>query len=230
MQVPDKNCPLCPRLVAFREENKVSFPAYWNAPVPSFGELSAELLIVGLGPGLHGANQTGRPFTGDYAGFTLYESLQKHDFAKGNYYATLPDTLDKRMSAAGGINGQGEFKLINCRITNAVRCVPPENKPEPGEIKTCNQFLQSEIAAMPNLKAILSLGLVSHNAVLKALGLKVSAAKFVHGASYQVPSTKHQAPLTLFDSYHCSRYNINTGRLTQALFDAVVESIQKAIV
>src|SRR5688572_8094027 len=116
MLTPSKDCPLCPRLAAFRQENRIKFPDYWNAPVPSFGELDTELLIIGLAPGMHGANQTGRPFTGDYAGFTLYHSLQKYGFAEGNYFATLPDTLDKRMSAAGDINGQGEFKLINCRI------------------------------------------------------------------------------------------------------------------
>lgn len=235
MIIPDKNCPICPRLCAFREENKVIFPSYWNAPVPSFGELSAQLLVVGLGPGLHGANQTGRPFTGDYAGFTLYHSLQKYNFAEGNYFATLPETLDIRMKAAGDINGQGEFRLKNCRITNAVRCVPPENKPEPSEIKNCNQFLQSEIAAMPDLRIILSLGLVSHNAVLKAFGLKVGAFKFGHGAVHRIqgkqnpslPESRilHPESLLLFNSYHCSRYNINTGRLTQAMFDNVIAQI-----
>jgi len=219
MQTPDINCPICPRLCVFREENKIKYPSYWNAPVPSFGELSAELLVVGLGPGLHGANQTGRPFTGDYAGFTLYESLQKYDFAAGNYFATLPDTLDIRMKAAGQINGQGPFHLKNCRISNAVRCVPQENKPEPSEINNCNFFLKEEIAAMPNLKVILSLGLVSHNAVLKALGQKASTFKFAHGAVHNIDRVR------LFDSYHCSRYNINTGRLNQAMFDKIIETI-----
>jgi uracil-DNA glycosylase len=223
MQIPENNCPICPRLAAFREENRVKLTAYWNAPVPSFGELDAQLLIIGLGPGLHGANQTGRPFTGDYAGFTLYHSLQLHGFAQGNYFATLPDTLDIRMSAAGDINGQGEFHLINCRISNAVRCVPQENKPENSEIKNCNQFLKSEIAAMPNLKAILSLGLVSHNAVLMALGLKPKAAKFSHGAVHQLGKA------TLYNSYHCSRYNINTKRLTQEMFDRVIADIAAAL-
>lgn len=219
MQIPDKNCLICSRLCSFREENKAKFPDYWNAPVPSFGDLDAELLVVGLAPGLHGANQTGRPFTGDYAGFTLYEALQKYDFAEGNYYTTLPDTLDKRMAAAGDINGQGEFHLKNCRITNAVRCVPQENKPVPSEIRSCNLFLQNEIAAMPRLKVILCLGLVSHNAVLAALGFKPSAAKFAHGATYAL------GRLTLADSYHCSRYNINTGRLTAAMFDEVIKNM-----
>jgi uracil-DNA glycosylase len=247
MHIPDKNCLLCPRLCGFREENRAKFPGYYNAPVPSFGELDSELLVVGLAPGLHGANQTGRPFTGDYAGFTLYESLQKGGFAEGNYFATLPDTLDIRMKAAGDVNGQGEFKLINCRITNAVRCVPQANKPEPSEIKNCNTFLHAEIAAMPNLKAILSLGLVSHNAVLRALGMKASAAKFAHGAIHRIqdsgcriqeekknipsPDTRNPNPesLFLFDSYHCSRYNINTGRLNQAMFDVVVARIAQLL-
>lgn len=223
LQIPDHNCQICPRLAAFREENRAKFPSYWNAPVPAFGELDAEFLVVGLAPGLHGANQTGRPFTGDYAGFTLYEALQKHEFAKGNYYATLPDSLDIRMKAAGGVNGQGEFKLINCRVSNSVRCVPQENKPEPKEIKSCNQFLKSEIAAMPNLKVILSLGLVSHNAVLMALGHKASKAKFAHAAVHNL------GEVTLMDSYHCSRYNINTGRLNQQMFDDVIGAVRSAL-
>ena len=236
MHVLDKNCPLCPRLCAFHVKNRESFPSYHNAPVPSFGELDAELLIVGLAPGLHGANQTGRPFTGDYAGFTLYESLQKYEFAKGNYLATLPDTLDGRLKASGDINGQGAFHLINCRITNAVRCVPPDNKPEPSEIKMCGKFLLSEIKSMHNLKSILSLGLVSHNAVLKALGLKVADYKFAHGAVHVIPAKagnhsridsrlRGSDDIILYNSYHCSRYNINTKRLTQAMFDEVVANI-----
>jgi len=223
MQTPSPDCPICPRLCAFRQENRVRFPAYHNAPVPSFGELDAELLVVGLGPGLHGANQTGRPFTGDYAGFTLYQSLQLYGFAEGNYFATLPDTLDIRMKAAGDINGQGEFRLKNCRITNAVRCVPLENKPEPSEIANCNMFLREEIAAMPNLKVVLSLGLVSHNAILKAFGKKASSAKFAHGVQHLL------GHVTLINSYHCSRYNINTGRLTQGMFDAVVAGIAQKL-
>lgn len=231
MQIPDKNCPICPRLKRFREENRLRFPSYYNAPVPSFGALDAELLIVGLAPGLHGANQTGRPFTGDYAGIVLYGSLLKYGFAEGNYNPPAfchasegwhPEQTPQQVRG-------DTLKLKNCRITNAVRCVPQENKPEPSEIKNCNAFLQSEIAAMPNLRAILSLGLISHNAVLRALGHKAGAAKFVHGATYQVPSIKHQAPLNLYDSYHCSRYNINTGRLTQAMFDAVVAAIARAL-
>ena len=254
MQIPDKNCPKCPRLCSFRAENRTRFPSYHNAPVPSFGELSAQVLVVGLAPGLHGANQTGRPFTGDYAGFTLYESLQKSGFAEGSYLSTLPPPLRGRAGVGGEDSfarltntppsnslpqGEGGFYLKNCRITNAVRCVPQENKPEPAEIKNCNEFLRAEIAAMPNLKAILSLGLVSHNAVLKALGIKASAAKFAHGAKFVIPAKAgihsridprlRGGDITIFNSYHCSRYNINTGRLNQAMFDAVVEKIQKHV-
>ncbi len=198
---PDSNCPLCPRLCRYREHNRKQYPDFFNAPVPSFGSLDAPLLIVGLAPGLKGANQSGRPFTGDYAGIILYNALLKLGFARGEYKERADDGLT----------------LVDCRITNAVRCVPPENKPEPSEIKNCNAFLKNEIAAMPNLKLILSLGLISHNAVLGALGHKASHVKFAHGAAYRLSS------LHLLDSYHCSRYNINTGRLTIPMFDAVME-------
>lgn len=201
---PSPDCPLCPRLADFRESNRVAFPTFHNNPVPSFGQLDAELLVVGLAPGLKGANQTGRPFTGDYAGLVLYPALKKHGFARGVYKESRDDG----------------FELVNCRITNAVRCVPPANKPEPSEIKTCNQFLQSEMAAMPNLRAILSLGQISHNAVLRALGLKLSAFKFAHAAEHRL--SPHRM---LIDSYHTSRYNINTGALTVAMFDAVIARI-----
>lgn len=207
-QLPDYNCPLCPRLVGFREANKVDYPTFFNGPVPSFGELDAQLLVVGLAPGLKGANQTGRPFTGDYAGLILYSSLLKFGFAKGTYGERKDDGL----------------QLANTRITNAVRCVPQENKPETSEIKNCNSFLKAEIAAMPNLKVILSLGLVSHNAVLKAMGKKPIFAKFIHGSVNQL-----NEKLTLVDTYHCSRYNINTGRLTQEMFDRVVETAQREL-
>lgn len=202
---PDKNCPLCPRLVGYREANRRAYPDQFNAPVPSFGDLSARLLIVGLAPGLQGANFTGRPFTADWAGDLLYATLLSFGFAQGVYKERADDGL----------------KLIDCRITNAVRCVPPENKPTNDEINTCLPFLKDEIAAMPNLRVILSLGLVSHNAVLKASGHKATAFKFVHGANYAIKDN-----LTLFDSYHCSRYNTNTGRLTEAMFRDVFENIQ----
>jgi uracil-DNA glycosylase len=188
-------------LVNFRSENRLKYPDFHNAPVPSFGALTANLLIVGLAPGLKGANASGRPFTGDYAGIILYNALLKAGLARGIYEEKKGDGLE----------------LIDCRISNAVRCVPPENKPEPAEIKACNGFLKNEIESMPNLKMILSLGLISHNAVLRALGHKLSHAKFSHGSVHQL-----SPKLTLIDSYHCSRYNINTGVLTPEMFDQVI--------
>ncbi|MEJ0010222.1 MAG: uracil-DNA glycosylase [Alphaproteobacteria bacterium] len=198
---PPRDCPLCPRLVAFREANRHKFPKFYNGAVPSFGPLDAEFLIVGLAPGLKGANATGRPFTGDYAGIVLYESLAKHGFARGTYQARPDDG----------------FELLNVRITNAVRCVPPENRPTPQEAKTCNRFLVSEMAAMPRLKLILSLGLTSHQSVVRTLKLPLKDHKFGHGALYEI-----RAGLRLLSSYHTSRYNVQTGRLTQAMFDTIV--------
>jgi uracil-DNA glycosylase len=230
---PPRYCPLCPRLCGFREQNQRQHPSFYNGPVPSFGRLDAEFLVVGLAPGLKGANQTGRPFTGDYAGIVLYSALQEFGFAKGDYSSTLPPPLRGRDGVGGEIRtppsnslpqGEGEFTLINCRITNAVRCVPQENKPEPSEIKNCNSFLIDEIKAMPNLKMILSLGLVSHNAVLRAHSKKPAFAGFSHGARHLLSDS-----VTLTDSYHCSRYNINTGRLTQAMFNDVVQRIAKEL-
>ena len=200
---PPRDCPLCPRLVAFHAQNRQKFPDKFNAPVPPFGGLDAELLIVGLAPGLKGANFTGRPFTGDYAGVLLYGTLLKFGYATGTYDARADDGL----------------KLVNCRITNAVRCVPPENKPIPQEETTCRKFLIDEINAMPKLKTILSLGLISHNAVLKTLGHKISAFKFAHGAKHKL------GKITLLDSYHCSRYNTQTKRLTTAMFEDIFKSI-----
>jgi uracil-DNA glycosylase len=214
--LPDYDCPRCPRLCAFREENKAAYPTFFNGPVPSFGPLDAQLLVVGLAPGLQGANATGRPFTGDYAGDILYQSLLKAGFATGSYSSP-------RGAALSGIY-KDNLTLENCRITNAVRCVPPENKPETSEIRNCNSFLHNEIRAMPRLTTILSLGLVSHNAVLRATGHKASFAAFTHGASYAL-----SGGLTLVNSYHCSRYNINTRRLTQAMFDEVVEGIRDGL-
>lgn len=201
MPLPASDCSLCPRLVGFREENKSRYPEFFNGCVPSFGAIDAQLLIVGLAPGLKGANATGRPFTGDYAGDVLYESLLKAGFASGNYDKRSDDGLE----------------LLNCRITNAVRCVPQENKPTTAEIKQCNGFLSQEIAMMPNLKVILSLGGISHNAVLTALGYKQSSFAFGHAALHELKDS-----LLLLDTYHCSRYNINTNRLTQDMFDKVV--------
>ena len=200
--IPAPDCQLCPRLAAFRADNRQKFPDKFNAPVPSFGSIDAELLIVGLAPGLKGANFSGRPFTGDFAGELLYGTLIKYGFANGEFKARPDDGL----------------KLVNCRITNAVRCVPPENKPIGAEINTCLQFLENQIAAMPNLKVIVSLGLVSHNAVLKAHGAKLSHFKFAHKAAHDLPSG-----VTLIDSYHCSKYNTSTKRLTEPMFHEVFE-------
>jgi len=232
--LPSPDCPLCPRLAAFRGSNRRQYKDFFNAPVPSFGALDAQLLVVGLAPGLKGANRTGRPFTGDYAGLVLYAALKKYGFAAGEYdpekvigfrlqgTALKPDTCNLKPSS-------DNLQLLNCRITNAVRCVPPENKPEPAEIRQCNGFLASEITAMPNLKIILTLGQIAHKAVLMALGLKQSAYAFAHGAEHPLqPATCNLQPI-LLNSYHCSRYNINTRVLTQAMFDAVVERAKERI-
>ena len=205
---PPRDCPLCPRLVAFREQNRIKFPDKFNAPVPPFGGDNAKLLIVGLAPGLKGANFSGRPFTGDYAGVLLYSTLLKFGFAEGKYEARADDGL----------------QLKNCRITNAVRCVPPENKPTPSEEKTCGDFLKAELASLKNVKVILSLGLVSLKAVLKNCGEKISAFKFAHSATHKLSNG-----ITLIDSYHCSRYNTQTKRLTEEMFHQVFEKI-KALV
>ncbi len=199
---PALDCANCPRLVAFRAQNKQKFPAYHNAPVASFGSLEAQILVVGLAPGLNGANQTNRPFTNDYAGDILYPTLQKFGLAHGHYQRRKDDG----------------FTLDNVRVTNAVRCVPPQNKVTADEVAACRPFLQAEIAAMPNLKLILSLGAVSHGAVLQALGYKKSACKFSHGGEHLLD--KHG--LILLDSYHTSRYNINTNVLTLAMFEQIV--------
>lgn len=205
---PDRDCDLCPRLAAFRDENRRANPDWFNGPVPAFGSLDAPLLIVGLAPGLKGANLTGRPFTGDYAGDLLYATLRKYGFAKGQY--------DKRPDDG--------LRLIDCRVTNGVRCVPPQNKPVGQEINACRPFLTDEIKLMPNLRVILSLGLVSHSTVLGALDEKRSAWKFAHGALHGLSSG-----ITLANSYHCSRYNTNTGRLTEAMFSDVFDSIRKLL-
>ena len=209
MLCPQQNCSLCPRLTEFREQNRTKFPAYYNAPVPSFGDTSAKLLIVGMAPGLNGANKTGRPFTNDYAGDILYPALKKFGLAKGEYKK----------------NAQDGFELINTRITNAVRCVPPQNKVVAEETNNCRRFLQSEINSMPNLKIILTLGTVAHNALLSALGCKKSNFKFTHGKKHFLEN--HQ--IILFDSYHTSRYNINTGVLTDEMFQKVISSIKEEL-
>jgi len=207
--VPAHDCNLCPRLVEFRHDNQKKFPDFFNAPVPSFGSISAEVLVVGLAPGLKGANCTGRPFTGDYAGDLLYPTLKTFGFANGTY----------------GSKADDGFELINCRITNAVRCVPPQNKTTAAEEKNCRPFLIDELKAMTNLKVIVALGSVGHNAVIQTLGLKKSQWKFGHNVRHALPD---DAPV-LFDSYHCSRYNTNTGRLTEEMFHDVFRSVCEEI-
>ncbi|MFL2770435.1 MAG: uracil-DNA glycosylase [Rhodospirillaceae bacterium] len=201
---PPIDCNLCPRLVEFRQHNKEKYPDWHNAPVPAFGTMDCTLLIVGLAPGLKGANRTGRPFTGDYAGDLLYPTLLKFGWAKGAYKQEKNDAI----------------KLQKCRVTNAVRCVPPENKPIGAEQASCREFLADEIAALPSLKIILALGRIAHTAVVKALGLKLSIYPFTHGAKQNLPNG-----MILTDSYHCSRYNVNTGRLTSEMFEAVLRKI-----
>ncbi|HEX7389565.1 MAG TPA: uracil-DNA glycosylase [Acidiphilium sp.] len=203
---PAHDCALCPRLAGFRAENRARFPDWHNGPVRCFGPLDGRLLVLGLAPGLRGANRTGRPFTGDYAGRLLYDTLIKFDFATGRYEERPDDTLEPK----------------NCRIVNAVRCVPPENKPLPVEIAACNRFLAAEIAAMPNLRAILALGVVAHQAALRTHGLKQSFAKFAHGATHVLPTG-----VLLADSFHVSRYNTSTRRLTAAMFETVVASLDR---
>jgi len=204
--LPPPDCPRCPRLAGFRHRNRTCFPQFFNAPVPSFGGLDARLLIVGLAPGLKGANQTGRPFTGDYAGELLYGALRRLGLASGDYKARPDDGLT--------LNG--------VRISNAVRCVPPENKPLPDEINACRAFLVAEIAAMPNLAAILTLGQIAHQSVVTALKLKRKDHAFAHGAQYRTGN------LALVASYHCSRYNTNTGVLTTAMFESALDAAKKA--
>lgn len=206
--LPDRDCPKCTRLVTFRQDNAQKFPHFFNGVVPSFGADDAEFLVVGLAPGLKGANATGRPFTGDYAGDVLYPALVKAGFASGVYGQRIDDGL----------------QLQNARITNAVRCVPPENKPTTPEIAECNPYLKAEITAMPKLKVMLSLGLIAHKAVLKALGHKQSAFAFGHGAEHQLADG-----LIMVNSYHTSRYNVNTGRLTVAMFDEVLAQVAELV-
>jgi uracil-DNA glycosylase len=201
---PDRNCPLCPRLAAFREAAREREPTWFNSPVPPFGDPAGRLLIVGLAPGLQGANRTGRPFTGDYAGDLLYATLLEYGFAKGNYQARPDDGL----------------ALVDCRIGNAVHCVPPQNEPLPAEINTCRPFLIATIASMPKLRAIVALGRVAHDSTLKALGMRATAAPFSHGGVHPAGAVK------LYDSYHCSRYNTNTRVLTPEMFRSVFAKVR----
>jgi uracil-DNA glycosylase family 4 len=202
--IPDRDCQFCPRLAEFRAENRGREPSWFNAPVPAFGASDASLLIVGLAPGRQGANRTGRPFTGDYAGDLLYPTLLEYGFARGDYAASIDDGL----------------QLVDCRIGNAVHCVPPQNKPTPAEINTCRRFLIALIENMPRLRAIVALGRIAHDSTLKALNLRAAAAPFAHGAVHEAGHRR------LYDSYHCSRYNTNTGVLTTDMFRAVFARVR----
>lgn len=201
-------CPLCPRLVAYRDENRRDEPTWFNGAVPSFGDAAGRLLIVGLAPGRGGANRTGRPFTGDHAGDLLYDTLLRFGFAEGSYRADPADGL----------------QLRDCMITNAVRCVPPANKPTGDEIATCRRFFTARMAALPNLAIILALGRIAHDQTLAALSLRKAAYPFGHGARHEMGGG-----LSLYDSFHCSRYNTNTGRLTAEMFRAVFASIREEL-
>ncbi|HOT82476.1 MAG TPA: uracil-DNA glycosylase [Candidatus Defluviicoccus seviourii] len=204
MLIPAPDCALCPRLASFRADARARFPGWHNAPVAAFGDLNAEVLIVGLAPGLKGANRTGRPFTGDHAGELLYQTLIHLGLATGDYGRVPDDGL----------------RLQRCRITNAVRCVPPANRPTPEEVRTCGRFLAAEITALPRLHTLVALGTVAHGACLAALGLPASAWRFSHGARHLLPDGRR-----LIDSYHCSRQNTNTGRLTAAMFEAALAQV-----
>jgi uracil-DNA glycosylase family 4 len=204
---PPRDCPLCPRLAAYRAANRERQPDWFNAPVPNFGDRSARLLIVGLAPGVSGANRTGRPFTGDFAGELLYGTLLKFGFAKGTYQARPDDGLT----------------LIDARIANAVRCVPPENKPTPDEAATCRVFLKATLENMPNLKAIVALGRIAHDAALRAFERKLAAHTFAHAAAHDLGC------VTMIDSFHCSRYNTNTGKLTPEMFEAVFAEARRLL-
>jgi uracil-DNA glycosylase len=197
-------CPLCPRLVGYRQENQKAYPTGFNGAVPSFGGLGASILIVGLAPGVQGANRTGRPFTGDYAGDLLYETLLQTGLAEGVYQARADDG----------------YTLKNVRITNAVRCVPPQNKPLPEEIATCRPFLKETFAQMPALKAVLALGKIAHDSVVKTFDYRLKDFPFKHGGKLPLGNN-----VMLFSSYHCSRYNTNTNRLTPAMFLEVMKNV-----
>ncbi len=199
---PLHDCPLCPRLAAFRTDNRRLYPDWFNGPVPSWGDDRPRLIIVGLAPGLRGANRTGRPFTGDHAGMLLYATLKKFGLATGEFLADPNDSL----------------QLVGTRIVNAVRCVPPQNKPVGAEINACRQFLGGRIDSFPNLAAIVTLGRIAHESTVRALGARPSAAPFGHNAHHMVGG------IAVFSSYHCSRYNTNTGRLTEAMFRDVFEN------
>jgi uracil-DNA glycosylase len=219
---PDPDCGFCPRLAVFRNSLRTAQPEWHNAPVPGFGALDARLLVVGLAPGLRGANRTGRPFTGDFAGELLYKTMIEYGFATGPYGAEANDGL----------------RLVSGAITNAVRCVPPQNKPAPSEINSCRPFLVATIAAMPDLRAIVALGRVAHESVVRAFGLKLAVFPFAHGAEHVLPLSGEDLgihahfgtrTIALFDSYHCSRYNTNTGVLTPDMFRAVFAKVRERL-
>ncbi len=197
---PPLDCPRCPRLVDFREELRAEYPDWWNAPVPAFGDPDAWLGIIGLAPGKHGANRTGRPFTGDYAGDLLFATLRKFGLAEGDYDARPDDGLALR----GAI------------IINSVKCLPPQNKPTPEEIRNCRPFLEGQVDILPNARIFIALGQIAHQSAVKTLGGRLPKAKFGHLAEHRMPDGR-----ILIDSYHCSRYNTNTGRLTADMFEAV---------
>ncbi len=208
IEQPPHDCPLCPRLVEYRRANQAANPGWFNAPVPSWGPADAPFLVVGMAPGVRGANRTGRPFTGDHAGMLLYETLILHGLATGCYDARPDDGME----------------LARTRVINAVRCVPPANLPQPLEVRTCNQFLRAELTSMPNLRVVLTLGVLAHAAVLRACGLPVSRVKFQHGGFTALPGG-----LILADSYHVSRYNTNTGLLTTPMFQAVIAEVVRLL-
>jgi uracil-DNA glycosylase family 4 len=204
---PPHDCPLCPRLVAFREEQRIAHPDWYNNPVHGWGDPKAWLCLVGLAPGLRGANRTGRPFTGDWAGDLLFATFDKLGLSEGKYDARPDDG----------------YRLKGAYISNAVRCVPPQNKPTPREMHTCRPFLDAQLAALPNLKVLIALGRIAHESALRSFGLRLASFPFGHGVRHELPGG-----LTLFDSYHCSRYNTNTGRLTAEMFESVFESACEA--
>ncbi len=204
LDAPTHDCKLCPRLAAFRASNQVTHPDWFNAPVPSFGQTGARLLVLGMAPGVKGANRTGRPFTGDHAGQLLYSTLLRFGFASGDYQGIADDSL----------------ALQDCRVANAVRCVPPANLPVPVEVQTCNRFLMADLQAMPELRVVLALGVLAHAAALRACGIPPGRVRFRHGAIHELPDG-----LLLANSYHVSRYNTNTGRLTTEMFEAVMFAI-----
>ena len=208
IEQPPHDCPLCPRLVAYRHANQESHPDWFNGPVPSLGDPDASILVVGMAPGIKGANRTGRPFTGDHAGILLYETLTRFRLATGTYDARPDDGM----------------RLHGCRVVNAVRCVPPANLPQPMEVRTCNHFLAAELRALPKLRAVLALGVLAHAAVLRACGIPAARIRFQHGRVAELPDG-----LLLADSYHVSRYNTNTGLLTREMFEQVVFNLMTRI-